>query len=450
MERLLGRLEHDLGDVVEAHERSSRTITDYSAYTRDPVGFIEDVLGDKDPGVWEAQRVVANAVYRNPLCAVASCNSAGKDWLAARLALWAAYSRDAFVLITGPTQRQVKEILFGEIRTAFRRSKLPGELFSLALRLPEGREGGILGFTSTDASAMTGFHAPEVLAIITEGQGVDSYAYEAVMACAVGEHDRILVVGNPTSSSGEFYDAFEGNTSEHWWTKRISAYDHPNLREGRVVIRGAITQRAVDRMASQWGKESNAFRSRVLGEFPEIGERGLIARSWVLEACRKFDNGGCDDAASIQAPVISCDVARYGLDSTIICVKKGPKVVQFHEFRDLSTMDTVRAVEKIAQEHGLVRADDFYADKDYEAASDPSDMGLIIIDAVGVGAGVFDALEESEWAVVEFNGGMRAIEDKRFRNARAESFWYLREALERGELAIPNVQPLLQELYALT
>jgi hypothetical protein len=113
-------------------------------------------------------------------------------------------------------------------------------------------------------------------------------------------------------------------------------------------------------------------------------------------------------------------------------------------------MDTVRAVEKIAQEHGLVRADDFYANKDYEAASDPSDMGLIIIDAVGVGAGVFDALEESEWAVVEFNGGMRAIEDKRFRNARAESFWYLREALERGELAIPNVQPLLQELYALT
>ncbi len=105
----LERLERDFGDLVEAHASASRATVDYTSYKKDPVRFIEEVLGETNPGMWEAQRVVANAVYRNPLCAVASCNSAGKDWLAARLALWAAYSRDAFVLITGPTQRQVKE-----------------------------------------------------------------------------------------------------------------------------------------------------------------------------------------------------------------------------------------------------------------------------------------------------------------------------------------------------
>jgi hypothetical protein len=447
LDRVLKKLEQDLGEVIERHDRASRPLADFARYKRDPVGFITEVLGETT--MWDAQIHIANAVYRNPLCAVASCNSAGKDWLAGRLALWAAYARDAFVLLTGPTQRQVKEILFGEIRGCFRKADLPGDLYSMALRLPEGREGSILGFTSTDASSLTGFHAAEVFAIITEGQGVDSFGYEAMMSCAVGEHDRILVVGNPTTSSGEFYDAFEGEAQEQWWTKQISAYDHPNLKEGTTVIRGAITQRAVDRMARQWGKESNAFRSRVLGEFPEIGERGLVARSWVQEARRRFDSGEADAAAEHQAPVIAVDVARYGMDATVICVKKGPKVIKFYEYRDLSTVDTTRVVEKLAIEHGLVQAEEFYANTEYENASDPSEMGIIVVDVVGIGAGVFDTLEEAEWPVVEYNAGMRPIESDRFRNARAESFWLLREALERGELAIPNSQELMQELYAL-
>ncbi len=46
---------------------------------------------------------------------VRSANGCGKDWLAARLALWWVYARQGLVLLTGPTERQVVEIVMGEV-----------------------------------------------------------------------------------------------------------------------------------------------------------------------------------------------------------------------------------------------------------------------------------------------------------------------------------------------
>lgn len=97
MTTTVDRLRRELGELLERYERA-RDLDEFSAYAADPVGFIRDVLGGEP---WSAQEELAEAVRGEPLTVVRSCNSAGKDWIAARLALWWTYCRRGLVLLTG-------------------------------------------------------------------------------------------------------------------------------------------------------------------------------------------------------------------------------------------------------------------------------------------------------------------------------------------------------------
>jgi hypothetical protein len=98
--------------------------------------------------------VIAEAVLENPLVVVRFANAVGKDWIAARLALWWVYARHELALVTGPTERQVREVVMGEVARAFGKARgLPGELYQMALRLGREERAGILAFTATGRAA---------------------------------------------------------------------------------------------------------------------------------------------------------------------------------------------------------------------------------------------------------------------------------------------------------
>ena len=104
----------DVGDLVEKHE-SAGPSQSYREYADRPVAFLREVLKCEP---WSAQVEIAESVLGHPRTAVRSSNAAGKDFLAARLALWWVFCRDGLVLVTGPTARQVQEVVFGELRRA--------------------------------------------------------------------------------------------------------------------------------------------------------------------------------------------------------------------------------------------------------------------------------------------------------------------------------------------
>jgi hypothetical protein len=74
---------------------------------------------------------------------------------------------------------------------------------------------------------------------------------------------------------------------------------------------------------------------------------------------------------------------------------------------------------------------------------------LVVVDSVGLGAGVVDRLKEQGFRVFAFNGGTRPWDRDRFLNVRAESYWQLRESLEAGEVALPRDEGLFDELLAI-
>lgn len=422
----LRRLEAEAGELLERHD-SGPDLPRFERYADDPCGFASDVLGVE---LWSRQEEIAEAVRDHPLVRVQSGNSIGKDFVAAGvLAAWWIYARRGFVLLTGPSDRQVREVCMKALRRSWHRANLPGELYTHALRLPGSEDVGLLAFVSNEASRMTGFHAPRTLTIITESQGVEDWALESMLANLAGAEDRLLAVGNPTSPAGWFYHT---SKAKNWRTLAVSAFEHPNVVEGRTVIPGAVTRAQVERIRSTYGETSPVYLARVLGEYPEQSLTGLYELSHVEAAIARHAELLEEHAGS--RPVVSIDPARFGADQTAVAVRRGPCVVEVRTWAKLSTTETARRVMALLEELGVEPGH--------------GQRGRIVCDVVGLGSGVVDTLRDGRYQVTAFNAGAKAKDAERFANARSEAAWILRDELEAGTVALPDDRELAEELMA--
>ena len=251
---------------------------------------------------------------------------------------------------------------------------------------------------------------------MTEAQGAEEYAWEGLLACATGPQDRVLAVGNPLAPSGRFFAA--NRPQSDWRSIQASALDHPNLTERRTVIPGGPSQAFIDRMRTEYGEASPVYVARVLSELPDQGEQGLFRRSWLEEAARRWTLWEGPRAG--EEPVIAVDPARYGPDETVVAVRHGDVVSELVAWRRTDLMETVERVQAVLERVGVT------------AGEEPSAQGVVVVDEVGLGAGVADRLRELGYNVHGFNGGRQAQASGRFANSRAETYWKLRELLEHG------------------
>jgi hypothetical protein len=129
---------------------------DYSAYASDPIGFIENVLKEV---LTDKQKEICLSVRDRRQTNVQACHGAGKSFLASRLCLWWICAVGGLVITTAPTDRQVEQIIWGEIRKVHGKLGLPGELGMKFLRVTEQARG--FGFTAshTNSNAFQGIRA---------------------------------------------------------------------------------------------------------------------------------------------------------------------------------------------------------------------------------------------------------------------------------------------------
>ncbi len=125
----------------ESKQRENKTPMDH------PVSFVEEVLGEKP---YDKQVEILRAVPRRRRVSVVGCNGSGKDWAAARVVLWWMHARHpAKAIVTGPTSRQVDDIVWNEIRSAYGRApdRFPGKMFRTP-RYQLDEQSFALGFTT--------------------------------------------------------------------------------------------------------------------------------------------------------------------------------------------------------------------------------------------------------------------------------------------------------------
>ena len=423
-----------------------------AAYQRRPKAFAERILGSN---WWNRQADVAQMVASHRRIAVKSANGVGKTYLAADLALWFLYSyQPSIVLTTAPTWRQVRNLLWEELRKRFRmaRTPLPGRILLTRLQVEEGWFA--FGLTTDDAVRFQGFHAENLLIILDEASGVPETIWDAAEGVAVGKNNRILAIGNPLAPTGRFYSIFRSGRA--WGRLTISALEHPNVNGEGTTIPGAITAEAVADRIAEWcepaeaddtstlgdhgteksshksaasadifewkGKRyfpNNLFRARILGEFPDADEEALIPLRWIEAAMKRTipAEGMCRMAA---------DVARFGGDMTVIGVRIGATLTRLRTIHGADLMEVTGEIARMA----------------YECKPEN-----IAVDSIGLGAGVVDRLTEMCIAGVEpVNAALPARNSERFANRRAELYWALRERFRSGEIALPTDEEMREQL----
>jgi len=71
----------------------------------------------------------------------------------------------------------------------------------------------------------------------------------------------------------------------------------------------------------------------------------------------------------------------------------------------------------------------------------------INVDVIGVGSGVYDRLKELRQPVAPYQGSQRAINPKKFKNRRSETWWTFRQWMEDGLIDLdPADEKLAAEL----
>ncbi|MCI0851328.1 MAG: AAA family ATPase, partial [Chloroflexi bacterium] len=197
-------------------------------FTR-PVEFVRYDL--KTP-LWGKQAEILREIASEKRVAVRSCNGSGKTFVAATAVIWwlmAHAHTSAMVVTTAPTQHQVRDLLWREIRNLYFRNAalIGGKIGRTTLELSPRHFA--TGLSTDSPERFQGFHETNILFVVDEASGVHEEVFEAIEGSMTSRRVRLLLIGNPTSLSGTFYRAFHQNRAQYK-TIHISAFDTPNLR----------------------------------------------------------------------------------------------------------------------------------------------------------------------------------------------------------------------------
>lgn len=396
----------------------------FDAVRADPVGFCRSHLGFEP---WSKQAEVLESVRDHKRTAVRSCHGAGKTATAARAALWflAAFPGSR-VITTAPTNAQLRDVLWREIRSAFHASGgfLTGELSQTRLEIRD--DWFAVGLSTDQPERFQGHHAEHLLLVVDEASGVGQEIFEAASGFLTSPGARLLLIGNPTRTAGEFYDAFHRQRG-FYSTIAISAEDTPALTGEAVsddVARSLVSREWVEEHRLKWGEASPIFQVRVLGQFPTSTDRNVCSLADVEAAQTR-------EVVPGSPVVVACDVARYGSDQTVIVVRRGNQLRVVKSYSGQDTMRTAGEILRVAR----------------ETLAAVKVRPLLVVDDAGVGGGVTDRLREvSEFPVHAFTGAARARDRGQFPNRRSEAWFGFGERL--GELDLPVDEELAGDLVA--
>jgi hypothetical protein len=261
---------------------------------------------------------------------------------------------------------------------------------------------------------LQGFHSENLLFVIDEASGVPDVVFEVGQGALSTEGAKVVMTGNPTRASGYFYDAFTRN-QKRWWRRKVSCHDADTVDKGFL-----------EEMAAQYGDGSNQYRVRVLGDFPAGDDDALIARHLIEAAKSRLVE------QSQTAPVVwGLDVARFGDDASALAKRKGNSLIEpVRVWRGKDLMETC----------GVIKM---------EWDITPGSMRPIeiMVDVIGLGAGVVDRLRELDLPVRGVNvAELPAIDGNRFQRLRDELWWRAREWFEARDCVVPNDDSFVDEL----
>lgn len=322
-------------------------------WREDPILFMREVLLF-EPDDWQIS--VAYDLRDYPRVTVKSGQGVGKTGEEAALALWFLscfpYSR---VVATAPTKQQLHDVLWAEIDKWMNNSPLLPQLlkWTKTYVYVQGFEKRwfAVARTATKPENMQGFHEDNMLFIVDEASGVADPIMEAITGTLAGENNKLLLMGNPTKTSGTFYDSHTADRALYR-CHTVSSEDSKRTNKENI-----------EAMKRKYGEDSNVVRVRIKGLFPEQEDDVFIMISWLEASCKTemskgtakafgqyYDEDGNlqpVDLSGVEKIDIGCDVARFGDDRTVIGYRVNEVVKIYKKYNGKDTTWTASNVAKL-------------------------------------------------------------------------------------------------------
>lgn len=252
--------------------------------------------------------------------------------------------------------------------------------------------------------ALAGVHAKHVLLIGDEASGIHERIFEAASGSMSDEQAMTILAGNPVRTSGLFHDT---HALVSGWTR----YHVSCLTAKRVSKKFPLE------MAERYGIDSNQYRVRVLGEFPKADDDTIIPFE-LIELSKTRD---VEPVANYK-PVWGLDVARFGNDGTALCKRRQNTVLgKIQKWRGKSTMEVA----------GIIKAE-------YDNTVPEDQPDEILVDSIGIGAGVVDRLQEHGLPVFGINVSESPAMKDLYADLRTELYFKAKEWFTRRDVSIGN------------
>lgn len=381
-----------------------------------------DLLGESGPDQWQADllRDVGSKVLTADEAireAVSSGHGVGKSALVAWLILWAMSTRPHMAgVVTANTAAQLETKTWRELSLWWKRSINRSWFQWTATKFyqvenPDTWFVAAIPWSKEKSEAFAGLHAEHVLVIFDEGSGIDDVIWDVSEGAMTTKGALWCAFGNPTRNTGRFRECF-GKFKHRWKTWQIDSRDAKKANRAQI-----------DQWIEDYGEDSDFVRVRVRGVFPRTASSQFIS-SDAVDSCRKYRAKGYEELPK----VIGVDVARFGSDQSVITRRQGRKVWAQVKIRG---MDTMQVSSKVVEEIESFRPH------------------AVLIDGVGIGAGVVDRLRQLGHNVIDVSAGSRASNPEKYSNKRAEMWDRMRQAINDG-LELPDDSELSEDLSALT
>lgn len=416
--------------------RFTRILTQIYPRLRNDIYALCELLNYKPTA---QQRLVLDAVVRAQFgrgkrrIACKSGQGPGKTRLSCVAALWRVLQyADSLVIVTAPTMKQCKETWLAEFRRLIMGAneliKQFVEVTNTKVVINDRPNWGIRLETATKPENFQGKHEKHLMYVMDEASGVPREIYEVIKGTVTNKDAMVLAIGNPNSRDCAFFDAFTQHRSL-WETITLNAEETPSSE-------WFDPQRNLD-LAAEFGRESDVYRIRVLGDFPLADPDTVVSietlercsNSKQLYVCAKLPRWA---GTSLAAPAkqFGLDFARMGSDESVLMRRSGNAIIEWEFYTKQEPAHVVDRAFALQYSADWRDSDTWY-----------------VADAGGLGGGVMHKFYDASTPknVVEFhNGGKPA--DPMFADKITEGWFHVAKLAKAGEIYIPGDNRLLQQL----
>lgn len=270
--------------------------------------------------------------------------------------------------------------------------------------------------------ALSGLHSKYPFLLLDEiGDMPVTLGQKALQIFTGGVQDAlIMAAGNTTSTTGLLYN-ISTKQRDMWKLIKITADpDDPN-RTPRVDIEHAREQIRL------YGRDNPWIKATILGEFPDSAINTLLSLTDCERAIGRYGALN-EEIYKYSQKRLGVDVAREGLDSTVLFPRQGLRLFKPVVMRGANNLEVAARI--------------LQAKKNWQYEN------VFVDNTGGFGGGVIDTLRQAGEAPYAIHFSQKAI-DKRYFNKRAEMWFNMAEWVKNGG-CLPDIPQLINELTSVT